>query len=316
VIQPQSGPHLGPLDPTASIASQFEAAVDAIVNGDLGTLRSLLAQRPELVRERSLRDHGSTLLHYVSANGIEDYRQKTPKNIVAIADLLLGAGADVNAESAAYGGRSTPLNLTATSVHPEAAGVQLELLEHLLRAGAKIHDGDVRACLRNGRGQAAEFLASHGAPLDFEGAAGVGRLDLVASLLPRAKPREIADGLAWACEFGKPAVVAFLLDHGIDVRTPSEDGAPTGLHWASYGGHREIVDMLLQRGAPVAVVEKRFGGTPLDWALHRYSELTDPAARAPYVGIVRALLNAGATVDSDDPHVDAEMRAALGTNPP
>jgi len=45
-------------------------------------------------------DHEST----VSANGVEDFRQKTPENIVAIARVLLEAGADVTAESDAYVG--------------------------------------------------------------------------------------------------------------------------------------------------------------------------------------------------------------------
>jgi len=71
---------------------------------------------------RSTRDHHSTLLHYVSANGVEDFRQKTPPNIVEITNLLLDAGAEVDAESDAYGGGCTTLGLVATSVHPEQAG--------------------------------------------------------------------------------------------------------------------------------------------------------------------------------------------------
>lgn len=55
--------------------SKFESAVDAIVNGD--ALKKLISEQPELVRARSTREHRSTLLHYVSANGVEDFRQKT-----------------------------------------------------------------------------------------------------------------------------------------------------------------------------------------------------------------------------------------------
>lgn len=41
--------------------------------------------------------------------------------------------------------------------------------------------GGINGCLANGRKEAAEFLASRGARMDLEGAAGVGRLDVVKS---------------------------------------------------------------------------------------------------------------------------------------
>src|SRR4030095_10095404 len=55
---------------------QFELAADAIVTGDLPTLNRLLAENPKLARARSTRAHGAPLVHYVAANGIEDFRQK------------------------------------------------------------------------------------------------------------------------------------------------------------------------------------------------------------------------------------------------
>ncbi len=97
--------HIEELVLAKSPVSKCEAAVDAIVSGDLATLKKLLNENSELVRARSTREHRSTLLHYVSANGVEDFREKTRKNIVAITRLLVQTGADVNAESDAYGGR-------------------------------------------------------------------------------------------------------------------------------------------------------------------------------------------------------------------
>src|SRR4029077_19721790 len=135
---PKFAKHIEGMARGQSPISAFEAAGDPIVIGDLAALEKLLCENPMLVRARSTREHRSTLLHYVSANGVEDFRQKTPGNIVKIARLLIDAGANVNAESDAYGGRSTTLGLTATSCHPENAGVQIPLLELLIERGATI----------------------------------------------------------------------------------------------------------------------------------------------------------------------------------
>jgi ankyrin repeat protein len=309
-----------------SPVSQFEAAADAIANGDFATLAGLLGANPELIRVRSTREHRSTLLHYVSANGIEDFRQKTPKNILAVTKLLLDAGADVNAESDAYGGRSTTLGLTATSCHPQDAGVQIPLMELLMERGATVDAADgssaVNACLHNGRGPAAEFLANRGARLDLEGAAGVGRLDLVKSFFtvdgalksPEMQP-QMMDGFAWACEFGRTSVVDFLLRRGVDPRAKLRHHGETGLHWAAYGGHVDTVKLLLASEAPVEVKEESYGGTPLGWALYSWSGSTK-SQPGGYYQVVALLVRAGARVDpnsyeSTRIRSDPRMQAAL-----
>src|SRR5438067_1844664 len=69
--------HIQALNQKASPVTQFEAAVDAIVGGDMITLKRLLRNNPDLVRARSTREHRATLLHYIGANAVEGYRQKT-----------------------------------------------------------------------------------------------------------------------------------------------------------------------------------------------------------------------------------------------
>src|SRR6266496_2391246 len=101
--------HLEATTRKSSPVSRFEAAADAIVKGDIATLERLLREEPKLIRARSTREHRATLLHYISANGVEGYRQKTPKNAVEIAELLLEAGAEVDAEADVYGGGATTL---------------------------------------------------------------------------------------------------------------------------------------------------------------------------------------------------------------
>jgi hypothetical protein len=116
---------------------RFEAAADAIVLGDVATLRALLAAAPELVHARSPFTHHSTLLHYVAANGVENHRQwQSPKNIAEVARVLCAAGADPNAKSDSYGPGCTVLGLVETSAHPARAGVQAELVATLIAAGA------------------------------------------------------------------------------------------------------------------------------------------------------------------------------------
>lgn len=136
--------HFEQLTKPASSVAQFEAAADAVISGDVETLKRLLQENPGLVRERSKREHRATLLHYTSANGIEGYRQKTPKNIVEIAGLLLKFGAEVNAKADVYGSGCTTLGLATTSIHPELAGVQEGLLQRLLDHGAVIEENKSR----------------------------------------------------------------------------------------------------------------------------------------------------------------------------
>jgi hypothetical protein len=325
---PKFAKHVEALTRARSPISRFEHAVDAIVWGDAQKLARLLREDPKLVRARSTRDHNSTLLHYVSANGVEGFRQKTPKNILAITRMLLDTGADVDAESEAYGGGATALNLAATSIHPAIAGVQNALLQLLLDRGATVNGGDVVSCLRNGRGPAAEYLAARGARLDLEGAAGVGRLDIIktffnadGSVKPTATPKQMADGFVWACGYGKTAVVEFLLQRGMNVAAKLRDHGQTGLHSAAGGGFVDTVELLLKWGAPVDTRDDSFGGTLLGWAFYGWSMGETPDPRADYHTVVERLVAAGVPVNPewltrDDEfckklRADARMYAAL-----
>jgi len=274
---PKLAKHLEAIARANSVVNQFELAVDAIVTGDAAALKKILREHPELIRAQSTRRHQATLIHYTSANGIEGYRQKTPNNIVEIAGLLLRAGADVNAVAAVYGG-STTLALAATSIHPQRAGVQETLLQLLLDHGATIDLANspagplVNICLANGRVQAAEFLSRRGAKLDLEGAAGLGRLDVVQSyfdesgaLRPAATNIQMERAFLWACEYGRNPVVDFLLQRGVPLQTQANTGQ-TALHWAVIGGQLETIKLLLDRGASLEA-RNIHGGTPLGQAL-------------------------------------------------
>lgn len=148
----------------------------------------------------------------------------------------------------------------------------------------------MNACLGNGRPEAAEFLAQHGAPLDLEAAAGIGRLDLVQQLLHEATPEQINRGLWWAAEYGRNTVVDFLLDHGADLRA-GENTALPALHWAIVGGQLETVKLLLKRGASLEA-RNQYGGAALGQA--RWC-LANADSGFDYAAILKLLIDAGAT---------------------
>src|SRR5262249_36927057 len=72
----------------------------------------------------------------------------------------------------------------------------------------------------------------------------------------------------------------------------------TALHAAAYRGDPELVDLLIQHGAPLDVTDSQYGTPPMVWALHAWIEENRPDSQ-PYVHILLALANAGATVKKE-----------------
>jgi hypothetical protein len=113
------------------------------MTGNTGALRTELAAAPGLVRARSVSPHHATLLHYVSANGIESELQFAVPNADEIAALLIAAGAEVDAPCDAYEGRwRSTMGLLVSSDHPTEAGVAGRLVELLCSAGAAVDGSD------------------------------------------------------------------------------------------------------------------------------------------------------------------------------
>jgi Ankyrin repeats (3 copies) len=293
-----------------SAQSNFEAAVDAVIHGDAARLRQLLSEDPGLVYARSMREHEARLLHYVAANGVENYRQKTPPNIVEITEMLLQAGAEVDATAHAYGGEATTLGLAATSGHPEHAGVIEALLSTLLEHGAALEPAAgqsiVTAALANGRMQAAAYLASRGARCGFVEAAALGRLDTVRDSIAAegSATHEIEQALLYACPYGHVEVVALLIVHGADLAAQTRDGQ-TALHQAVIGCNAATVRLLLEHNPPLEATNT-YGGTPAGQALWSAAHSAEPDR---YIPILEALFEAGASLPERhaaiSPRVDA-----------
>ncbi|HXD73003.1 MAG TPA: ankyrin repeat domain-containing protein [Vicinamibacterales bacterium] len=270
---------------TGSPVSLFESAVDAVINGDAATLQRLLHEHPELVKARSTRVtwwkppqmHRATLLHYLSANGVEGYREKTPANAVEIMTMLLRAGAEVDALADMYEGQYPALPMLVSSGFPAKAGLQIPLAGTLIDYGADI-DGagsggwrsPLMTALAFGYTETAEALARRGARVDtVAAAAGLGRAADVRRLLPGSTPEDRHRAVALSAQHGRLEIMRTLLDAGEDpsrYNPPTNHSHSTPLHQAVISGRDAIVRLLVERGARLDIRDTIYNGTPLGWA--------------------------------------------------
>jgi len=264
---------------------EFESAVEAVVNGEVAALENALRRDPALVRACSSRVcrfdpamHRATLLHYVAANGVEAYRQKTPPNSVEIARTLLRAGAEPDALADMYGAECTTMDMLVSSSYPAEAGLQVPLVEALLEFGAAVEGrgtrkwgGPLLTALAFGMSDAAAILAKRGARIDLPAAAGLGLVDDAARLLPSADAEARHRALALATQHGHLEIVRLLLDAGEDPNRYNPEGNhahSTPLHQAVLAGHETVVRLLVERGARLDMRDTVWHGTPLGWARH------------------------------------------------
>ena len=215
---------------------------------------------------------------------------------------LLEHGADADPVFAATG--ETPL-------HVAAQQWDVALVESLVRRGADVSrrraDGRTPYALAElqGNREVAEWLRAHGAsdellPVDrLVAACGRGdRAMAEAMLAERPSLRdELSDAhyatLHRAAEQGDVAVLALLLDCGVDPKRGDAETGKTALHSAALEGQPDAVRVLLARGASPDVRDREFDGQPLVWAAEGSRSHGDRARQYAEVG--RLLLRAGST---------------------
>jgi ankyrin repeat protein len=267
------------------LVSEFESAVETVVNGDLAALQDALRRAPRLVRTRSNRVccfdprvHRATLLHYIAANGVEAYRQTTPPNAVEVARVLLQAGAEPDALADMYGAECTTMSMLVSSSHPAKARLQVPLIELLLDFGAAVEGrgtrkwgGPLLTALAFGMIDAAKVLAKRGARIDLPGVAGLGLVEEAVRLLPSADAEARQRALSLAAQHGHVEIVGLLLESGEDPNRYNLEGNhahTTPLHQAVLAGDETVVRLLVERGARLDIRDTIWQGTPLGWALH------------------------------------------------
>jgi ankyrin repeat protein len=234
----------------------FAEAVAAIDNGDLGGLRALLAAHPELVSarlENGRDDYFARpyLLWFVAENPIR--HGTLPANIVEITKALLDAGAE---------GRDYALGLVVSGRVPREAGVQLDLIDALVDAGADPNCLD--SALAHRENAAAERLLERGARLTLVAAACLGRpFDATA-----ATPEQRQVAFAGAALHGQADALSELIAAGVEVNAFNPEGYhshSTALHSAVDSGSADAVEVLLAAGADRTIKDTLFHGTPDDW---------------------------------------------------
>jgi ankyrin repeat protein len=272
----------------------FARAAIGVITGDAEALRAELEAHPGLIRARSVAPHRATLLHYVSANGIESELQFAVPNADEIAELLLAAGAEADAPCDAYEGRCrTTMNLVASSDHPANAGVAGRLVHVLCAHGAAADgpEGDgspLATALLFANLDCVDALAARGAQArNAVFAAAIGDAERLAAWLDggmsaRATqapaffplspdPRIAAEqALVFASMCGEIDCTSLLLERGVDVNAspPGSHWTATPLHTAAVQGQTAIVELLLRRGADPSIKDARYGATAAQWIGH------------------------------------------------
>lgn len=248
----------------------FRAAVVAIDAGDVPALERLLAARPQLLRDR-LEGYGEGYFHrphllwFVAENPIRN--GSLPANIGDVTRTILRAAGHEKVESLPEQ-LQYALGLVSSGRVPRESGVQLELIDRMVDAGAR-PGGALMPALAHREAAAVERLLELGAPLTLTAAVCTGRMDEAARLLATANPSERQAALSGAALFGLAPALRLLIAQGVDVNAfspPDFHPHGTALHHAVDSGSLEAVRVLAEAGASLEIRDRIHDGTALDWA--------------------------------------------------
>ena len=201
---------------------------------------------------------------------------------IAMADLLVTHGADVNAR-----------RLDGATPHTVAAlQGNVEVANWLLENGAADErtplERFVSACAQGNAPAADALLTSHPS---F-------RHEL------RAEHHRMLDRPA---ERGDVRVLETMLTRGFDPRVGDKDQVMP-LHRAAMAGQVEATRVLLAHGAPIDALDGMFAATPLVWAVEGRRHSGDGA---DHVGVARVLIAAGSPLDWTPPAGAPDVEGTL-----
>ena len=284
-----------------SIDQPFQRAVALIGAGNVPALERHLTEHPELARERLiapglwLRDKiGGALdgffkdpyLLWFVADDVP-VLGRLPKNIADVTRTILRSAQGSPGFQEQI---DSTLRLVCWSGVAQRCGVQIELMDALLDAGAS-PDGGPNNALVNGHVTAAEHLVARGAALTLASAVCLGRWDDASRLAQTASDGEKQFAFVLAALNGKADALKWMIGAGVDVNRPSQDlySHGTPLHHAVCSGSLEAVKVLVEAGADLSAKDTAWSGTPLGWAEHYAQEAKDGYAKKAYPEIAAYL---------------------------
>ena len=257
----------------------FRQAVALLDEGNEALLQAHLAAHPDLVHQQVTFEGDNyftrpRLIEFVAENPTR--QEELPANIVAIAQIILRAGAGAHPASI-----RSALGLVASGRVARECGVQLALIDLFCSYGADPASA-MQAALGHGEFAAVKHLIRCGAPLDLAAAAALGQSQEVAALLPCASKAALQMALSLAALHGEAKAAVQLLRAGADPNRFNPEGAHahcTPLHSAALAGHVQTVRALIEGGARRDLRDIHHQATALDWARH--------AGQAEVVAVLR-----------------------------
>jgi ankyrin repeat protein len=251
----------------------FRAAVTALQSGDVAGLAGLLDDQPRLLRERILEPEcyreasrsqyfrDPKLFWFIANN--PTLVQRIPDNIVEVAETMIVRGVD-------RADLDYALELVMTSFPAREQGLQIPLLECLMKAGATPTPRAIDVTLAHWELEPIQALLRAGHAMTAPIAAALGRTDRLEPLLRAASPAEIQNALGLAVINRQNEAARLALDAGADVNAflPVHSHS-TALHQAAIDENLELIDLLLARGARPDIADKLWNSTPLGWARHQ-----------------------------------------------
>jgi ankyrin repeat protein len=226
------------------------AAVEAIHGGDVEALKRLLLEHPTLATVH-LGDAGEqgkksrTLLLVAT-----DWPGNFPNGALTVATLI-AAGADVHARSAGPQGE-TPLHWAASSDDVAVLDVLLDHGADIEAPGAVIGNGTpIADATAFGQWKAARRLIERGAKTNLWQAAALGLMDRVAEAFtkhPAPTPDEITNAFWCACLGSQQPAAEYLLARGADINWIGHNEL-TPLDTARRSGADALCEWLASRGA-------------------------------------------------------------------